>query len=122
MKTFSYSKEFIISLALIIMLILFINPFKFLMPGFVLMIMITVLTVIFILFASFVWNENPHDERDYLHTMIAGRFAFLSGCAILTVGIIVQSIQHNLSIWLPIALGGMVLSKILSRIYSDKVS
>lgn len=80
------------------MLILFINPFNFLMPSFVLMVMSTVLTVVFFLFASFIWNENPQDERDYLHTMVAGRVAFLAGCAILTIGIIVQSIEHNLSI------------------------
>jgi hypothetical protein len=122
MKRFNYLTEFIISMVLIIMLILFINPFNFLMPGVVLMVMITVLTVIVVLFASLVWNENPKDERDYLHTMVAGRFAFLAGCIVLTLGIIIQSIQHNLSIWLPISLGVMVISKIISRIYSDHIS
>lgn len=110
-------QETIISLILIGLLLLFLNPFNFLMPTFVLMIMVMVLIVAFSIFAIFIWRENSRDEREGFHKIIAGRAAFLAGSAVLVIGIIIQSFQHRLDFWLVLTLAIMVLAKIAGIIY-----
>ena len=110
-------QEILISAILIILLVLFLNPFDFWMPTTLLMMMMLGLVVVFSLFASFVWRENHRDEREGLHKMMAGRIAFLVGTALLVLGIIVQSFSHNLDPWLVFTLGGMIVAKVISLIY-----
>lgn len=123
MKFFLFSmknntlQEVIISLVLIILLILFLNPFHFWMPNALLMMMVLGLLIVFALFAGFIWKENVRDEREGFHRMLAGRIAFLMGAATLVLGIIIQSFQHILDPWLVIALGIMILAKIIGLTY-----
>lgn len=88
------------------------------MPNTLLIMMVVGLVVVFALFASFIWRENAHDEREGLHRMIAGRVAFIVGSGVMVLGIIVQSIKHNLDPWLVFILGVMILAKIGGIIYS----
>ena len=111
-------QESIISVILIVLLALFINPFNFWMPNSIHMMMILVFAIVFILFASLVWKENSKDEREGLHKMIAGRIAFLTGTILLVLGIIIQSINHEIDNWLVFTLGAMILAKIFGHIYS----
>ncbi len=110
-------QEIAVSLILIVLLALFLNPFGFWMPNALLMMMMLGLVVVFVVFASFVWKENARDEREGLHKMIAGRIAFLVGTALLVVGIIVQSFKHELDFWLIFTLGTMILAKIIGLVY-----
>ena len=59
----NFLQEIIISLILVILLVLFLNPFDFWMPDALLMIMILGLVVLFSIFASFIWRENERDEK-----------------------------------------------------------
>ena len=111
-------QEIIVSLVLIILLVLFLNPFEFWMPPILLMMMVLGLVVIFSLFASFIWRENAKDERESLHKMMAGRIAFLAGTATLVIAVIVQSFKHELDVWLVVTLGVTILAKIVGFIYS----
>mgnify|MGYP000452539675 CR=1 FL=1 len=111
-------QEISVSVVLIVLLILFLNPFGFWMPPVLLMIMVLGLVVVFALFASFIWRENARDEREGLHKMMAGRIAFLAGTSVLVIGIIVQSFKHELDLWLVLTLGAMILAKIIGLIYS----
>lgn len=113
----SLLQEFLISGILIVLLILFLNPFDFWMPTTLLMMMMLGLVVVFALFASFVWKENHRDEREGLHKMMAGRIAFLVGTALLVLGIIIQSLKHDLDPWLVFTLGGMIVAKVTGLIY-----
>lgn len=110
-------QEASISGILVILLIFFLNPFDFWMPTALLMMMVLGLVVVFALFASFVWRENHRDEREGLHKMMAGRIAFLVGTALLTLGIIVQSFNHDLDPWLVFSLSGMIVAKIATLVY-----
>lgn len=112
-------QEISISGILIILLILFLNPFGFWMPSTLLMMMVLGLVVVFILFASFVWRENHRDEREMLHKMRAGRVAFLVGTALLTLGIIIQSFNHELDLWLIFILVGMIVAKVATLVYGQ---
>ena len=112
-------KEIIISLILIVLTVLLLNPFHFWMPEMVVMFMLVLTLVVFAIFALFVLHERAEDEREVAHRMLSGRVAFLVGSALLTLGIIVEGLGHRVDAWLVITLVAMVLSKIVSRIYGD---
>ena len=111
-------QELSVSVVLIVLLILFLNPFGFWMPNALLLMMVCGLVLVFTIFAVFIWRENARDEREGLHKMMAGRIAFLAGTASLVIGIIVQSFRHELDFWLVLTLGIMILAKITGLIYS----
>jgi len=113
-----FLQEVLVSVVLIVLLVLFLNPFELWMPPVLLMIMVCVLVVIFSIFASFIWRENARDEREGLHKMMAGRIAFLAGATSLVIGIIVESFRHELDFWLVFTLGLMILAKSLGLMYS----
>ena len=106
---------------LIILAVLSLNPLGFYMPNAVAMAMIAVLTVVFAVFAGLVWREQPRDEREALHRLLADRFGFLAGAAVLVGGIAWQSLGHNLNPWLVATLVIMLLAKIAGIIHSRNV-
>ena len=114
----NFLQEIVVSAILIVLLLLFINPFGFWMPTVLLMTMMLGLVVMFTLFASLIWKENHRDEREGIHKMIAGRIAFLVGASLLVIGIVTQSFRHELDFWLVFTLGGMMLAKIIALIYT----
>lgn len=113
----SFLQEIFVSLTLIVLLVLFLNPFGFWMPNALLIMMIAGLIVVFAVFASFIWRETAQDEREALHRFMAGRIAYLTGAGGLVAGIITQSIRHDLDPWLLGILGMMILAKIIGLIY-----
>jgi len=113
-------QEMLVSGVLIVLLILFVNPFNFWMPTMMLAWMILGLVVCFAIFATFIWRERPADEREGAHKMIAGRIAFLVGTTLLVVGIIYQSFNHILDTWLVVTLVGMIIAKICGLAYVQK--
>jgi len=120
MKNNNFLKETAIALILIILLVLFLNPFNFLMPPRYLSMLIIFLIAVFGIFSAVIWKEHARDEREQLHRMLAGRYAFLTGSSILVVGIIVQSLEHAIDRWLIFALVGMILVKLIALGYSQK--
>lgn len=115
----NFTKEIAVSLVLIVLTVLLLNPFHFWMPEMMVMVILGFTLVIFAIFASFILREQATDEREVMHRMLSGRIAFLTGSALLTLGIIVQSLDHTVDEWLVITLVIMILSKIVSRIYVD---
>ena len=109
----------VISFALVILAVLLLNPFHFWMPNMMHMVMLAFTLVIFALFAVFILREKVQDERDTVHRMLSGRVAFLTGSALLTIGIVVQSLEDAVDVWLVVVLVTMVLSKLVTRMYSD---
>jgi hypothetical protein len=75
------------------------------------------LVVVFCIFSVFVWKERALDEREEQQRLVAGRIGFLAGAGLLVVGIINQTINHELDSWLLIALTGMVIAKLVTRLY-----
>ena len=113
-------KETIITIALIAIAILLLNPFHFWMPDIMVLYMLAIALALFGIFASFILREKSVDEREYQHKSLAGRNAFLAGSGILVLGIVVEGYTHTVDPWLVIALVMMILVKIATRIWSDK--
>ena len=111
--------EIIVAVILIILILLFLNPFGFFMPDMLVYMMIAGVVVLFALFAGFVWKEKVRDEREQLHKMIAGRLAYLAGVGVLVLGIAVQGFtMAHVDPWLLFALLAMILGKIFGFFYS----
>ena len=113
-------KEIIVGIAVVVLLAAVANPFEIWMPDMFAMLLAAVLAATVALFAVFVLSERGGDERDMFHRMLADRNAFLAGAGILVLGIVVESFQHSLDPWLPIALGIMVAVKIISLLYGRR--
>jgi hypothetical protein len=112
--------ETIVTLGFIVIAVLLLNPFHFWMPDMMVISMLAAALVLFGVFASFILREKSVDERDNQHRTLAGRNAFLAGSATLLLGIIVQGYSHAVDSWLVIALIVMVVTKIGTRMWSDR--
>lgn len=107
------------AIIILILLVLAANPFHFWMPSPVIMLLVCSISIAFFIFASFVFKENSHDEREQLHSLISGRISFLIGSSILAIATVVKELQGQPDPWIIGALGTMVLTKILTRIYVE---
>lgn len=112
--------ETIVTLGLIVIAVLLLNPFNFWMPDMMVICMLAIALALFGVFASFILRESSVDERDDQHKSFAGRNAFLAGAGILTLGIGVQGYAHTVDPWLVIALIVMIVTKIGTRMWSDR--
>jgi len=96
------------------------DPFMYWMPSVTQMVALTVAAALVCVWAGFVIREGGGDERDVLLRSYAGRAAYLSGIAVLTLALIVQGVGHTIDPWVPVAIGAMILSKIVARMYADR--
>lgn len=110
--------EAIIGVAILLILGIFLNPTNLLMPDSVNTMLILGLIVVFLAFASMVYKENAKDEREENHIQKSGRLAFLAGILTLVVGIVIQALRHEIDPWLIYGLSVMVLTKLITRVYS----
>lgn len=113
-------KETIVTVALIVIAILLLNPFHFWMPDMMVICMLAIALVLFGIFASFILREKSIDEREAQHKSLAGRNAFLAGSGILMLGIVIQGYTHTVDPWLVLTLIGMVVVKLITRHVCDK--
>ena len=96
------------------------DPFMLWMPAPAQMTALVAAAVFAALWAGFVAYEKSRDERELTHTMQAGRVAYLSGIAVLTLALVFQGFSHTIDPWVMYALGVMVVSKLAVRIYFDR--
>ncbi len=110
--------ESITAILIFIIAVIFLNPGHLAMPDTVNSLLILGFIVAFLAFSAFVLKEKSTDEREALHILRAGRVSYLTGVGVLVLGIVVQALKHEVDPWLVFAICAMVLSKLLSRIYS----
>jgi|SRR5581483_5575945 len=115
----SFLGEILISLILIALLILFLNPLQLAMPGSMHTAMVPLLIILFIIFSAILWKEAPGDERQQLHKFIASRFAYFAAISTLTLAIIVESLQRKLDPWIIIAICVLLLAKIMGLLFGN---
>jgi len=116
----NYLLEIFIPIILISLLVLLFDPFMVLMPSSVQMLILVLVLIVFTFFSLFIWKEKSTDEREIMHRNIASRFAYLASATVLTIGVLIQSLNHTLDPWLLFALIIMILAKIIGLIYSQK--
>ena len=82
------------------------------------MLLLAGVTIFFMFFAGLVWYEKAEDEREMVLRDKAGRAGYIGGLSILMVGFVIQSFYHQSDPWLTVALLVMILSKVLSQIFT----
>jgi hypothetical protein len=108
--------EIIIGTILIILVLAFLDPFMVLMPNALIMMVMLLLVIGFSVFSVYIWREQAKDEREELHRLAAGRYAWLVGSGIIILGILYQGfIEHQVDHWLIYALVGMITTKLVTR-------
>ena len=112
--------EYLIALALIALLGLLANPFMVWMPSPTEMILVLVAAILAVVYAGFVLKERAGDEREMLHRMLAGRAAFLTSVAVLTVALLYQGVTHAVDPWIPATLGLTIVAKLLARVWANR--
>ena len=114
-----FIKEGLVEAVLILILLTFLKTSSLLMPMSFDALLIIGLIIFFFLFLTLVWKEKVADERDQIHRSDAGRISFMAGSIVLLLGIVTQSLSHNIDPWLIITLIAMIFVKIAARIYSQ---
>lgn len=107
--------DLVIGGILLICLLLSSNFLSTIMPSSVVMIAIAVFVAAFSLFAVFIWRENPRDEREAHILLSSDRFGFLAGAVFLSIALVVQSLRHESTNLLALALGAMILAKLIGK-------
>jgi hypothetical protein len=103
-----------------LLLVLLADPFMYWMPEAGTMIVLLLAAILACVWMGFVAYERTEDERDALHRMHAGRIAYLSGVAVLTLALLVQGLGHAVDPWISLALGLMISVKIAARYYMGR--
>jgi hypothetical protein len=111
--------ERIVAVVLIILLVLIGNPFMLWMPSMIVVSVLVVITALIFVWAGFILTEKAHDEREELHRTHAGRSAYLSAAAVLTVALVYQGLTETIDFWIPLTLAVMILAKLFTRLFVD---
>ncbi len=110
--------EVLVSVVLIVLVTLFLDPFMLWMPASMVQLMLVAVIVLFALFSVFVWRENAGDEREQFHKMMADRIGYLAGASLLVAGIVYQTfVDHAVDSWLISSLVLMVIAKLIALCY-----
>jgi hypothetical protein len=112
-------KELVVVSALLIVFFALLNPFSWWMPSMMLAGLLIIALVVFGLFAAFAVKEKARDEREAQHRVVAGRAAFIVGTGVLALGMIAQSVHHQVDAWLFVAFIAMIVAKLITRSYTD---
>lgn len=105
---------------LLLMLGALTDPFMYWMPTMPQMAALGIATALLSAWIGFVAREKVNDERDEKHRMFAGRVAYLLGVSCLTTALIVETLAHSLTPWIPTTLAVMVVGKLAARWYADR--
>jgi len=111
--------ETLLALAVLAVLFLKIDPFRWFMPTEAQMILLCVFAAGVALYAGVVFREQARDERESVHLYRASRWGYLVGVVSLSVLIVVQDVLHRLDPWLLVVLGVMVVTKLVILRWSD---
>ncbi|MBI5456984.1 hypothetical protein HY969_04585 [Candidatus Kaiserbacteria bacterium] len=112
--------QYILALILLVSLFALTDPFMYWMPDMAAMVALVSAAALSAMWIGFVAREHGGDERDVQNRMYAGRIAYLSGIGILTLALVLQGVAHAIDPWIPLALGTMVLAKVVSGWYTDR--
>lgn len=81
------------------------------------MILPTLVVVVAMIVFALTFKEAGGDEREVHHRLLASRFAFRLGLTVLSIGVVYQTLTHQLDAWLVGTLAAMTIGKIIGLTY-----
>jgi len=114
-------KNIFVPVTIIVLATAFLDPFMVLMTESMVYGLLVLLFICFIAYASLLWRETANDEREIMLRAFAGRVAYITGSAVLVLGIIYQAhFIHHVDPFLVIALVSMTIAKYFGLMYAEK--
>lgn len=110
--------ETLSAVVILIIAVICLNPGNLSMPNSIVSMLHIGFVLSFLTFAAYLLKEKSSDERESLHVLAASRISYLVGVGALIAGISIQTVNHNIDPWLVGTLCLMILSKLISRMYS----
>ncbi len=110
--------EILVSVVFLLLLLLKLDPLHLLMPTPVQTLIICLVVAAFGLYAAILFRQRARDEREAHHLYRASHFAYIGGTAILVAAITVQSFVGPMDPWLFAILGGMIIIKMVTLVWS----
>ena len=101
------------------MLLWLLDPFNLMMKVMLSSGVIIALAVLYLVKFFVIFKEKPQDERDIQHRYHSSWASYITVSVLLFAGVIVESIQGEVDIWLIIAFTGMLISKLISLVYLE---
>src|SRR5690242_13660436 len=91
----------IIILALLLFLLFFVlNPFDLFMPSMNVALAGCIALFLLLIVTTFFWQEKSGDEREEFHRARAAQVSFFAGASILTLGVFMNLLNHEVNPWL----------------------
>ena len=115
----TFYAEIILLSALLVLLVLLLDPLNIIMKLMLSGVIVTCLAVLYIAKVFIIVREEPQDERDLQHRFYSSWISYYTVSIILFVGVIVESLQGMADTWLIISLGGLFVTKLGSLIYLE---
>ena len=116
----NFTGESVLAAATIVALVLLINPGNWFMSDMFVMSLTCIAAILLLLFVSFIFREQAHDEREQLHRYIAARLGYLGGVTVLMAMIVAHEFSHTRNDALIYALGAMLFMKVIGLMYAKK--
>ncbi len=105
----------------LLLLLIFIGLFYVSMPPMAYAIGYLAVVAMFAVFVGSLLKSTDRDEREEKHRMVAAESGFVVGGVLLLVAIAKQTfVMHDVDPWLFAALVGMLVARLVVRIYLDK--
>lgn len=110
--------EIVVSLVLVALVLLKLDPFQWTMPDRAEMVVLALVVAAYALYAGLFFRERSRDEREAYHLHIASRIAYLAGVGFLVLAVVVESFAHRLDPWIVGGLAAMVIVKMITLIWA----
>jgi cobalamin synthase len=104
--------EIAFSSALLLVILLKIDPLHWFMPTALQMLLLAVLTAGMAIYVGIIYRERARDERERDHLYRASRAGYLVGVIALSALVVVQDLRHELDPLVLIVLALMILTKL----------
>lgn len=101
------------------LLLWLLNPFNLMMKVMLSTGVIVCLAVLYLVKFFIIFKEKPQDERDLQHRYHSSWASYSTVSILLFVGVIVESLQGVVDLWLIVAFAGMLISKLISLVYLE---
>ncbi len=120
MKKYKLILDTLLLVSLVVLCLATIVPHTIVMPSSVQMLLLVTVFGLISAFVVMVWRENPEDEREAENQHFASRLAYMAGCLVLIVVMLIQGVHHRLDAAIPVTLLIMIVTKTATQYLKDK--